>query len=125
MRFRQALYQPNHMYILCSVSNFQTSRKKSVNSTFLGTPRKSDFFAGLEEGDQGSGNEAYLKMVFAMAATEGPGAVGFTNFVSSGDLLLSPPELTMEDIEDVTVGSQISANDTALLQPQQAPSRTG
>lgn len=82
-----------------------TSRKKSVNSTFLGTPRKSDFFAGLEEGDQGSGNEPYLKMVFATAATEGPGAVEFINFVGSGDLFLSSPELTMKDIEDVTVGS--------------------
>lgn len=47
-----------------------TSRKKSVNSTFLGTPRNSDFFAGLEEGDQGSGYEPYLKMIFAAAPTE-------------------------------------------------------
>lgn len=70
-----------------------TSQKKSVNSTFLGTPKKSDFFAGLEEGDPGSGNEPHLKMVFATAATEGPGAVGFTNFVGSGDMLLSPQEL--------------------------------
>lgn len=102
-----------------------TSRKKSVNSTFLGTPRNSDFFASWEEGDQGSGKEPYLKMIFAAAATEGPGAVGFTNFVGSGDLLLSPPELMVEDIEEVTVGSQISTNDTTLLQPQQARSRTG
>lgn len=47
-----------------------TSWKKSVNSTFLGTPRNSDFFAGLEEGDQGSGYEPYLKMIFAAAPTE-------------------------------------------------------
>lgn len=47
-----------------------TSQKKSVNSTFLGTPRNSDFFASLEEGDQGSGYEPYLKMIFAAAPTE-------------------------------------------------------
>lgn len=103
-----------------------TSRKKSVNSTFLGTPRNSDFFAGLEEGDQGSGYEPYLKMIFAAAPTEAQVQLGLL-ILSDLETCFSPPppELTVEDTEDVTVGSQISTNDTTLLQPQQAPSRTG
>lgn len=72
-----------------------------------------------------SNNESHLKVIFAAAVTEDPGAAGLTNFIGYGDLPLSPPELTMEDTEGVQLGSQISANDTGLLQLQQVPSRTG